>query len=402
MTEAFRAFKINDHLYWVGAIDWQLRNFHGYLTSRGTTYNAFLLLSDRVTLIDTVKPAFAQEMMARIASVIDPKAIDVVISNHAEMDHSGALPWLLEQIGDCELIASAPGKKALDQHFHWDQEIRVVKDGERVDLGKHHLRFVEARMLHWPDSMFTYIEEDEILFTNDAFGMHLASTERYADQLDPSLTRYELAKYFANILLPFAKRVSGQIAKLEKYEIAPKMIAPDHGPIFRKPEEVVELISNYRLWAEQKPTPKAVIVYDTMWQSTAKMAAALADGIAAEGVRAVLMPLEGSHRSDIATELLEAGALIVGSPTMNANIYPTVADAMTYVSGLKRRNLIGASFGSHGWNGKAVKDLDAMLTNMGVELVQPGMSIQYVPKDADLVRCHELGVTIANTLKEKA
>jgi flavorubredoxin len=397
MVDTFKAIQIADRVFWVGAIDWGLRNFHGYLTSRGTTYNAFLVLADKITLIDTVKPAFYDEMLDRIRSMVDPAKIEVVVSNHAEMDHSGALPRFLHSFPGKTLIASKKGEEALFRHFHWKQEIKIVKTGDKVDLGDNSLSFVEAPMLHWPDSMFTHLEKQGVLFTNDGFGMHLASSERFSDEIDPSLLRYEAAKYFANILLPFSPVVTKQINNLSSLNLNIKMIAPDHGPIFRT--NVEQPIRWYGEWAAQKPGRKAVVLYDTMWQSTEKMARAACDGLVEGGATVQLMPLAGSHRSDVATEILDAGALLVGSPTMNNQMYPTVADAMTYLKGIKRLNLVGGAFGSFGWSGQATKHLDAVLDEMKVERVQDAVSCQYVPSTEDLAACRKLGLTVAERIK---
>jgi flavorubredoxin len=390
---SFKAIQITDKVYWVGAIDWSLRNFHGYLTSRGSSYNAFLILADKVTLIDTVKPQFYDEMMARIASVVDPNEIKYVVSNHSELDHSGALPRLMHALNPEKLVASKKGAEALDLHFHWDQEVEVVATGDHLDLGNARLSFIESRMLHWPDSMFAFLEEEGVLFSNDAFGMHLACSERFADQVDPSLLRYEGAKYFANILLHLSPIVTRLIDKLPSFNLDIKMIAPDHGPIWRNnPTEIVDW---YADWAKQPSTNKAVVVYDTMWQSTARLANAVVDGLVEGGAKVILMPLGASHRSDVLTELLDAGALLVGSPTINNQVYPTVIDVLNYIMGLKPKNLVGASFGSYGWSGEAVKQLDKMLQDMKIDLVQPGIRVKYVPTDDDLVACRNMGLAVA-------
>jgi len=400
MSEAFRALEITDRVYWVGAIDWGLRSFHGYLTSRGSTYNAFLILDEQITLIDAVKADFYDEMMSRISSLIDPSEIRTVVSNHAELDHSGSLPRLMHTLRPERLLASPKGAAALQAHFHWDQAVEPVRSGDRLELGGSTLRFLETPMLHWPDSMCTFLEGSGLLFSNDIFGMHLASAERFADELDDSVVKYEAAKYYANILLHLSPAVAALLAKLPELDLDIRMIAPDHGPIWReRPEQIID---HYAAWAAQRPTTKAVVIYDSMWQSTARMARAVADGLVEGGASVKMMSLDVSHRSDVATELLDAGALMVGSPTMNNQIYPTVADLMTYLRGLKPRNRIGATFGSYGWSGEAVKHLDQQMQDMKVELVQEGLRVKYVPADDDLARCHALGVRVAETLKERA
>jgi flavorubredoxin len=397
MSEGFRAIPIADRVYWVGAIDWGLRNFHGYLTSRGTTYNAFLVMADQPALIDTVKAPFGGEMLARIASVVDPAKIEVVVSNHAEMDHSGFLPQVIERLEPRRVIASAQGREALESHFHLGYPIEAVKTGDAIDLGGATLKFVESRMLHWPDSMLTYLVEGGVLFSNDAFGMHLATGERFADEIAQDVLRAEAAKYYANILLPLSPILKAFLDRLPGLGLDVRMIAPDHGPIWRR--DVGWIVERYAEWAAQRTSNRAVVVYDSMWGSTAKMARAIGDGLSAGGASPVLMPLDGAHRSDVATEILGAGGLLVGSPTMNNQIYPAVADAMTYLEGLKPRNLVGASFGSFGWSGEAVAHLDERLARMKVDVVRPGLKVKYVPAGEQLEECRNLGLAVAERLK---
>jgi flavorubredoxin len=399
MGDAFRAVPVAPDVHWVGAVDWGVRNFHGYLTSNGTTYNAFLVIADKVTLIDTVKPGFFDEMMARISSVIDPARIDYVISNHSEMDHSGCLPQTLDAVRPERVFASAMGELALRKHFHWDRDVQVVGTGDTLELGGARLRFVESRMLHWPDSMLTYLDGAGILFSNDVFGMHLATGERFADELEPDLLRREGAKYYANIILHLSPIVTGFLEKLPAFGLDIRTIAPDHGPIWRTDADTI--VRWYGDWARQEPTRKAVVVYDSMWESTARMARAVGDGLTGGGAAVRLMPLGGSHRSDVVTELLDAGALLVGSPTINNQIYPTVADVMNYLKGLKPRNLAGATFGSYGWSGEAEKPLDKIMGEMGVELVREGLRVQYVPSADDLAACRGLGIDVAGRMLER-
>ena len=396
MGNPFKAVKITDRVYWVGAVDWGLRSFHGYRTSRGSTYNAFLILADKITLIDTVKPEFYDEMMARIASIIDPNDIKYIVSNHAELDHSGCLPRLIQTLNIEKILASSKGVQALRDHFGWNREVETVKTGDKLNLGNGTLRFIETRMLHWPDSMFAFLEEEGVLFSNDVFGMHLATSERFADEIDPWLLKREGAKYYANILLHLSPLVSKLLEALPTFNMDIKMIAPDHGPIWR--ENLNWILNCYSEWAEQRSTNKAVVIYDTMWSSTARMAAAVSDGLYAGGAHVELMPLEGTHHSDILTEILDAGALLVGSPTLNNQVYPSVAGVMNYLKGLKPKNLVGAAFGSYGWSGEAVRHLDQIMREMKVELVQKGLQVKYVPSDKDLAECRALGEKVAARL----
>jgi len=393
MKEAFKAVKINDHVYWVGAIDWSIRDFHGYETPRGTTYNAYLILADKITLIDTVKAHLKSEMLARIASVINPEDIDYIVSNHSEMDHSGSLPEVIDEVKPERVFASRVGVKTLAAHFHTNHEIEPLKEGDSLSLGNLTLSFVETKMLHWPDSMITYLNEENLLFSQDAFGMHLASSERFADEIDDDILEYEGGKYFANILMPYSNLITRLLDKVEKLGIKIDIIAPDHGPIWR--QDIGRMPKFYSKWAAQKPTKKAVVVYDTMWQSTDIMARAIGEGLSAGGVSVKIMPLKACSRSEVVTEVLGAGALLVGSSTLNNNMLPTVADVLTYLKGLKPLNLIGAAFGSYGWTGEAVGQINEILNAMKVELIGDGIKVRYVPESGDIEQCFNFGNQVA-------
>jgi flavorubredoxin len=396
MSKTFKAVKISDRVHWVGAIDWAIRDFHGYSTERGSTYNAFLVMADKITLIDTVKAPFRGELLSRISSVVDPASISYIVSNHAEMDHSGCLEEVIEAVRPEKVFASVMGVKALKDHLHLDREIVGVKDGESLSLGDRQLTFTETRMIHWPDSMFSYLSDDDVLFSQDGFGMHLATAERFADEIPDDVLEFEGARYFANILLPFAPLVEKLLEKVAALGITPEIIAPDHGPIWR--DDLEKILGYYSRWSAQKPGRKAVIVYDTMWGSTDKMARAIAEGVAAGGSAVKVMPLKSCHRSDVAGELLDAGALIVGSPTLNNNIFPSVADVMTYLKGLKPANKIGAVFGSYGWSGEATVQLKRILEGMGIDMAGEIMKVKYVPGDEVLEDCFDLGREIAGRL----
>jgi len=399
MKETFKAVKITENVFWVGAVDWNLRDFHGYATTRGTTYNAFLVKGEKTALIDTVKFPFRDEMFDRISSIIEPQKIDYIISNHAELDHTGALPDTIKLCKPKKVLASKQGVDALNNHFREELNLSIAAEDEELSLGNLTLSFMESRMLHWPDSMFTYLKEEKILFSQDAFGMHLASIERFDDELFDFMLVDEAAKYYANILLPFSAMVKKQLLKLEGAGYDLNMIAPDHGPVWRKdPAKIIEL---YQRWAENTPTKKAIVVYDTMWGSTAKLALAVAEGLKDGGMVPVIMPLNACHRSDIATQILEAGALLVGSPTINGFMFPTVADVLTYLRGLKRANLVGGAFGSHGWSNKAVGQIEEILTDMKVELAGEGIKVKYVPGEDDLKQSYDLGRMTAQKVLEK-
>lgn len=394
-----QAIQISPNVYWVGAIDWNLRDFHGYATHRGTTYNAYLILGGKPTLIDTVKKEFYPEMLARIRSVLDPQQIEIIISNHAEMDHSGALTQAVADLHPSEVYASAMGVKNLQAQLHPSFEIKAVKTGDKISLGQDTLSFVEARMLHWPDSMLAYLEKENILFTNDVFGMHLATSKLFDDENDEQIWHEEARKYYANIVLPYSDIVTRFLAQVQQMGLQPKMIAPDHGFIWRKdPSKIINL---YAQFAAQKPTNKAVIVYDTMWGSTHKMAVAIADGLRQGKTEVKLMSMHACHRSDVISELFCAGAFLVGTPVLNSQIYPAMADVLCYVKGLKPKHLIGAAFGSYGWNGAPVDSLTKTLEEMGVEVVSPAVKSLFVPDEAKLQECENLGKLVSQKLTER-
>lgn len=396
----FDAVKISDRVYWVGAIDWALRDFHGYSTNRGTTYNAYLIIDEKVTLIDTVKAPFKDELLKRISSVISPEKVDYIISNHAEMDHSGALPAIIEAVKPEKVFASVMGIKALREHFHFTQELISLKDGDTLNLGSLNLKFLETRMLHWPDSMVSYLVEERLLFSQDGFGMHWATGEHFADELSYEILRYEGAKYYANILLPYSALVLKLIERIGQLQLAIDIIAPDHGPIWRK--EPMKVVSWYREWAEQKPKKKAVVVYDTMWGSTDILARVIADALADNGVETKVMRLRANDRSDVMTEILDAAAIVVGSPTLNNGIFPTVADVLAYIKGLKPKNKLGAVFGSYGWSGEAVSILAEELREMGVDMVGEPLRVKYVPDKEAQAQARQLGHLLAQKITERS
>lgn len=399
---SLKAIKITDKVYWVGAIDWELRNFHGYQTSRGSTYNAYLILGEKPILIDTVKKPFMQEMLSRIKSIINPEEIKYIISNHAEMDHSGSLPEIMAMLKPEKVYASKIGVQTLNHHFHFQDKniITGVANGESLTLGNTTLSFLDTKMLHWPESMFTYLASEKILFSQDAFGMHFATAQIFADLNKTAILEEEAAKYFANILMPYSCLVTKLLEHFTTLNLAVDFIAPAHGPIWRN-EDVKKVMQLWGNWANKKFYDKAIIIYDSMWQSTYIMAKFIADGLTENGIYAKLMPLEGTFRSDVATEILTAGALLVGSPTLNQEILPIVADVMCYLRGLKPKNLIGQTFGSYGWVPDAQKILTEMMQKMGIELIGEAIKVKYVPTAEDLEKCKILGKNIAEVLKTK-
>ena len=391
MDHFLKAVKITDKVYWVGVVDWNLRNFHGYITEHGSTYNAFLVLDEKITLIDTVKAPFYDQMMARIRSVIDPEKIDYIVSNHSEMDHAGALPMAIRDIKPEKLFASPNGEKNLNAQLKLGMEVTVVKTGDSVSIGQDSLSFVQTQMLHWPDSMFSYLSGEKILFSQDAFGRHLASSKLFYDEHEQPIMEWEGEKYFANILMPYSKQLLKLLADFPKLNLDVKYIFPDHGPLLRRPEDIARTFELNKKWAEQKPVKRAVVLYDTMWHATQRMADSIADGIRSTGVEVDEIAIQQSNRSQVATELADAGAIVVGSPTLNNNILPSMADVLTYLRGLRPMNKMGFAFASYGWSGESLKQVNTYLAEMSVELVNEGLSCKYSPDMEMLERCFEAG-----------
>ena len=388
---------VKDDIFWVGAVDWQIRDFHGYSTQKGSSYNAYLVMDERIALFDTVKNGFQSDLLHNIRRLTDPEKIDYIIVNHVEMDHSGSLPEIIDRVKPVKIFCSKKGKQALLDHFkaeNWPLE--VVKSGDELNLGKRTVTFLETRMLHWPDSMFSYLKEDKLLISSDAFGQHWATSERFADEVDePQLFRHA-AKYFANILMLYAPLILKLLGTVQEMALEIDTIAPDHGLIWRRNPE--KIINAYAHWSRQECSRKALIIYDTMWKSTDLMAKAIADGLLQEGISIQLLDLKNNHRSDIMTEALEAKALIFGSATLNNSMLPTMADMLNYIGGLRPANRIGAAFGSYGWSGEAVKDINKALEAMKVSVVDPGMRVKYVPTHEDLHQCVELGRKIGKAI----
>lgn len=390
--------QIKKNIFWVGAVDWSLRNFHGYsLARQGTTYNAYLVKDEKTALFDSVSASHTEEFLACLRGVVAPEDIDYLVVNHVEPDHSGALPRLVELVKPEKIFCSPVGKQTLLAHYHredWPYE--VVPSGATLSLGQRTVHFLETRMLHWPDSMFSYLPQDKLLISSDAFGQNWAASERFDDQVDLRVLLELAASYYANIILPFSPLVQKLLAKIGELGWDIDMIAPDHGFIWRS--HVGEIVAKYDKWSRQIPTRKAVIVYDTMWKSTEAMAKAIAEGLAAEGIITRLMHLKSVHHSDVMPEIMDAQAVLFGSPTHNNGMLPLVADMLTYMKGLKPQGKIGAAFGSYGWSGEAVKQITEFLQSAKVDIVADGVRVKFVPSSQDLTGCVELGRAVAREI----
>lgn len=391
--------KLLENIFWVGAVDWNIRNFHGftYSTHRGTTYNAYLIVDEKIALVDSVYGPFAGQMVERIREIIDPSKIDYVVANHVETDHSGAISEILKHAPHAKVVGTARCREGLQKHYFGNWDFQVVKTGDEISLGGRSLRFIEAPMLHWPDSMFTYIEKDALLLPNDAFGQHLATSKRFNDEVDENILMEEAAKYFANILWPFSQLIIMKIQEVQKLGLKINMIAPSHGIIWRSnPMKIVEAYLN---WSGGSAKRRVLIVYDTMWGSTEKMARAIAEGIISEGVETALYRLPVSDRGDVIKELLDAKGILIGSSTINNGVLPTVAPFLEELQGLRPRSKVAAAFGSYGWGGGAAKTIEEKLGKAGMEIVAPALTVNWAPSTDGLKKCFEFGREMAKKVE---
>lgn len=380
------AVQIKPDVYWVGAVDWNARSFHGYSTEDGITYNAYLIMDEKVTLIDTAKITFKDELLARISSIIDPSKIDVLVCNHVEMDHSGNVPTIKELNPNVRILASAPqGVKGLTAHYH-DLGFEGVKTGDTLNIGKRTLTFVQTPMVHWPDNMVTYDAYDKILFSNDAFGQHFASSKRFDDENDLGEVMKQARKYYANIVQPYRMQATNAVKAVRKLgPDAIDIIAPAHGVCWRS--HVADILDAYEnVYTSGKLEEKALVAYDSMWGSTDKMAHAIADGFLAAGVPVRLMDVKCTHISDVMEEFLDCKYVAVGSPTLNSQMMPPMAELLTYMKGLSPKNegRVGIPFGSYGWAPLGPKNIAAELEGVGFDLPLGTLACNWIPDQAYL------------------
>jgi len=374
-----KAFKIKENIYWVGGIDWDLRDFHGYTTERGSTYNSYLIVDKKVVLVDTVKHYLSDEMVERIKSVIDPSKIDYIIAQHVEMDHSGSLEKIISLAPTATIITSPFGEKGLRQHFPSIKSYKVVKNLETLSTGKYTLTFILENMVHWPDNMGTYIREENLLFSQDAFGQHIASYQRFASEYPEGILFEEAKKYYANIVLPYGNQVKKVLEQAKPLKI--EMIAPSHGLIFDK--YIDKIFELYTKWAENRTDEKAVIIYDTMWESTKKLAHAVSVVFESLDIPYELCNLKVTNFSNCITRLIDSKYIAIGSPTLNSSIYPSVAGFLNYMSGLCPKNRVGFAFGSYGWGGQSIPKVEEILKQLNFDVI-PSFSCQYIPFEDSL------------------
>ena len=393
------AIEILPGIYSVGVLDWNVRNFHGhtYTTQRGSSYNSYLIVDEKIALVDTVYGPFSQELIENIKEIIPPERIDYIIANHVENDHSGALPSLMQLCPKAQVLGTLKCKEGLYKHYYENWDFQVVKTGDKLKLGRRTLAFLEAPMIHWPDSMFTYCPEDALLMPNDAFGQHYATSERFDDQVDQCSLMDEAEKYYANILWPLGPVILKKIEDVQKLNIPIKMIAPSHGVIWRK--DPGKIINSYISWAKGQTTKKIVIAYETMWGATEKIARKIAEGVTAAGIEVKLYNVAESDRTEIITRMLTAQGFLFGSSTHDNDMLPNIAAFLEIVKGLKPKGRQVGFFGSYGWAGGAVKEMQEVLKDSGVDINAGGVSIKYVPDKEELKACFEFGNQFAKLLK---
>lgn len=391
--------KLMDKVWWIGVTDWGIKHFHGHelSTHRGTTYNAYLVKDEKIAVVDTVWEPFSGRFLENVRSLVDPKKIDFIVANHAEPDHSGSLGALVEAAPQAKIIVSRKGLESVPGHFHQkDWNFQSVKTGDTIPLGETTLAFVEAPMLHWPDSMFTYLAGRNLLMSNDAFGQHYATAFRFNNQVDQEELYGEALKYYANILTPFSSLVTKKIEEVLGLGLAVDMIAPSHGVIWRS--DPLQIVRKYQKWAKQEAEKKAVILYDTMWQATRRMAEAIGEGLAEKNIQYKVSHMALSDRNDVITEIFRARAVFVGSPCLNGGLLPTLTPILEDLKGLKFKNKIGAAFGSYGWSGENVKRIERELEDAGIPLAAPGVLAKWQPDPDSLEQCRILGRKVAEIL----
>lgn len=375
-----KAIQIKENVYWVGAIDWNLRDFHGYSTNRGGTYNAYLIIDEKVTLIDSVYAPFTKQMISRIKSVIDPSQIEVYISNHSEPDHSSGIKEIISYAKDVKIYASGPsGVRSMMGTYH-GIDVLPVKTNDVIHIGKRDLTFIQTPLVHWPDNMVTYSAFDHILFSNDMFGQHIASFERYDEDIDFYVLKDELKKYYANIVLPYGAQTQKALKLIKELKI--DLIAPSHGVIWKK--YINEAMDIYEKMSTYQKENKAVIVYDSMWGSTEQMAIEVADAFVEAGIPTVIRHVGHTPLSDIIVELMDAKYLAVGSPTLNNGLMTSIASFFAYMKGLNPKHISYVVFGSYGWSGQGTEFADLELEKMGHTRLMKPIRIQYAPSEEQL------------------
>ncbi len=396
-------YLLKDDIWWVGAIDWDVRDFHGYETPRGTTYNAYLVLDEKVALVDGCREGFGPEVLARVRGCCGLRPVDYLVVNHVEPDHSGAIPWLVEQTRSrADLLleesqgCSRPllrggdgGRLGHPGSGHWRRGLRSVA----IPCSSSRRPCCTGRTACSPMS-----SRQRPSYRTTRFGQHLATSKRFADEVEMSVVMEEASKYYANILMPFGGQIQKMLAKIGELGLEIEAIGPSHGVIWRRPEDVARIVTAYEAWSDFQAPARVSLIYDTMWHSTEQMTMAIEDGVAQEGVDCVVARLSRNPRSELARMVLESRAFLVGTPTLNNTMFPTVGEFLTYIKGLRPRKRISGAYGSCGWAGGAVKQVDAELRAMGLDVAEP-IEVKYRPSEAELDACVALGRQVARQVK---
>lgn len=398
-----KTVEIKPGIHWIGAIDWSIRDFHGYVTPDGTSYNNYLIMDEQITLVDTVKDKFAWVTIENIKHLTDPSKVVNIVINHIEPDHASGLEQVMSLMPEANIYISEKGKKGLERVFDTSKwKFNVVKTGDILNTGKYNLLFIETPMLHWPDSMMTYVKEAKLLISQDAFGQHLASAARFDDEFTECSSRAKLdeavVEYYANILMPFGSLIEKKIADVVALGLEIDMIAPDHGVIWRK--GVGDILQRYLDLAGGKANLSVSIIYDTMWHSTERMTLPIMEGIKEEGVGCNIIKLRATPMSVAITEFWKSRGCLIGSPTLNNMLYPSVAEFLYHLRGLRPKNRIAGAFGSYGWGGGAVKGAYEELNKMKLETYEPGVQVLYKPSIEDELSCYEFGKEFARKVKD--
>ncbi|MTI79416.1 MAG: anaerobic nitric oxide reductase flavorubredoxin [Firmicutes bacterium] len=390
--------KIKDEIYWVGVRDWELRKFHGeeYTTHRGSSYNSYLIKDEKIALVDTVWTPYYKSFIEELDNNIGLDNIDLIVVNHTEQDHAGSLEYLMEKIPDVPIYCTEKGAEMIKGHFHKEWNFRTVKTGDSVDLGKNKLVFVEMKMLHWPDNMATYVSGANVLLSNDAFGQHYASSYLFNDRVDQGELYQEAIKYYANILTPFSKLVKAKIKEISELNVPIEMIAPSHGIIWR--DNPMQIVEKYDQWASDYNEGTVTILYDTMWGATKKMALSMARGIENKGIGTKVINVARSDKNDLITDVFKSKGVIVGSSTINGGVLNAMAGILEMIKGLKFKDKVGAAFGSYGWSGESIKQIEERLNQSGIEIISDGIKIKYDPTSENLKECEAYGEAFADKI----
>ncbi|MDR1122824.1 MAG: FprA family A-type flavoprotein [Endomicrobium sp.] len=390
---------IKDGVYAVGVVDWNERHFHGhtYVTKRGVTYNAYLIIDEKITLIDTVRKGFEKEFLENIRSIVDPSKIDIIVINHIEPDHSGAFPEVLKVCPNAKVYGTEKARSGLLKYYGVSGNWTAVKSGQSLKVGKRTLEFIDVPMVHWPDSMFTYCAYDKVLFSNDGFGQHYTTNKLFVDEVDFDVLAEEAQKYYANILWPFNMLVASLLVSISKLNLAIDFIAPSHGLIWRK--HISYIMEKYFYWSAHKCKKRIAVVYETMWDSTKKMAQKIIEGITSEDVEAVLFDVTKNDRSDIVSYMLDAKGWIFGSSTHDGEMLPVIAGFLHFLKGFKAKGRKSFAFGSYGWSGEAVKNIEDTISN--ITTFDSSFKVVFNPTEGELSKCFEAGKSFALKIKNE-